>query len=159
MLYGKILYHSIYGYFTILSDDYYIRKLEFGKRTLPANAIWKEDHPLLQAASQQLTEYFEGARQSFSLPLTPDGTPFQKAVWDALQQIPYGETLSYGALAKLLDKPKASRAVGGACHQNPIVIMIPCHRVIGANGQLTGFGGGIQLKKALLDLERNHQLK
>ena len=156
MLYGKILYHSIYGYFTILSDDYYIRKIEFGKHGLPEDAMWQEDHPLLQMAEQQLTEYFSGKRQQFSLPLAADGTAFQKSVWTALQQIPYGQTTSYGALAKLLDRPKAARAVGGACHHNPIVIVIPCHRVVGANGNLTGFGGGIPLKQALLALEADH---
>ena len=159
MLYGKILYHSTYGYFTILSDDYYIRKLEFGKRPLPEGAVWLENHPLLQMAEQQLMEYFDGKRLQFSLPLAPDGTTFQKVVWDALQQIPYGETVSYGILAKMLGRPKAARAVGGACHQNKIVIVIPCHRVVGANGDLTGFGGGIPLKKALLDLERKNQDK
>lgn len=155
MLYGKILYHSIYGYFTILSDDYYIRKIEFGKQSLPDEAIWREDHPLLQQAKRQMMEYFNGMRKEFSLPLAPDGTAFQKSVWTLLQQIPYGETLSYGALAKMLDRPKAARAVGGACHQNPIVIVIPCHRVIGSNGKLTGFGGGITLKHELLKLESN----
>lgn len=155
MLYGKILYHSIYGYFTIQSDDYYIRKIEFGKQSLPDEATWCEDHPLLQQAEHQMMEYFHGMRKEFSLPLAPDGTAFQKSVWTLLQQIPYGETFSYGALAKMLDRPKAARAVGGACHQNPIVIVIPCHRVIGSNGKLTGFGGGIALKEELLKLESN----
>jgi len=153
MLYGKILYHSEFGYFTIISDDYYIRKIQFGKQSLPDSAVWVESHPLLKLAEDQMIEYFSGKRSAFSLPLAPDGTPFQLAVWKVLQQIPYGETISYGTLAGLLDRPKAARAVGGACHQNPIVIVIPCHRVIGANGNLTGFGGGIQLKHALLDLE------
>ena len=102
-----------------------------------------------------MMEYFHGMRKEFSLPLAPDGTAFQKSVWTLLQQIPYGKTLSYGALAKMLDRPKAARAVGGACHQNPIVIVIPCHRVIGSNGKLTGFGGGVALKEELLKLESN----
>ena len=153
MIYGKILYHSIYGYFTILSDDYYIRKIEFGKRRPSADIVWQEDHPLLQQAAWQMMEYFDGKRKFFSLPLAPDGTEFQKMVWTSLQQIPYGKTVSYGELAKSLERPNAARAVGGACHQNPIVIVIPCHRVIGASGKLTGFGGGIELKKALLQLE------
>ena len=156
MLYGKILYHSTFGSFTILSDDYYIRKIEFGKHPPPDNAVWQENHPLLQEAERQMKEYFSGKRKTFSLPLAPDGTQFQKAVWALLQQIPYGETISYGALAKRLDRPKAARAIGGACHRNPIVIVIPCHRVVGVNGHLTGFGGGIPLKKALLKLETDH---
>ena len=156
MLYGKILYHSTFGSFTILSDDYYIRKIEIGKHPLPDNAVWQENHPLLQEAERQMKEYFSGKRKTFSLPLAPDGTQFQKAVWALLQQIPYGETISYGALAKRLDRPKAARAIGGACHRNPIVIVIPCHRVVGVNGHLTGFGGGIPLKKALLKLETDH---
>ena len=159
MLYRKILYHSIYGYFTILSDDYYIRKINFGKQCLPPDAVWSENHPLLQQAEHQMNEYFAGKRGIFSLPLAPNGTQFQKSVWTLLQQIPYGETLSYGALAKLLDRPKAARAVGGACHQNPIVIVISCHRVIGSNGKLTGFGGGIERKEALLKLETDQLLK
>ena len=111
---------------------------------------------MLQEAERQMKEYFSGKRKIFSLPLAPDGTQFQKAVWALLQQIPYGETISYGALAKRLDRPKAARAIGGACHRNPIVIVIPCHRVVGVNGHLTGFGGGIPLKEALLKLETDH---
>ena len=103
-----------------------------------------------------MKEYFSGKRKTFSLSLAPDGTQFQKAVWALLQQIPYGETISYGTLAKRLDRPKAAQAIGGACHRNPIVIVIPCHRVVGVNGHLTGFGGGIPLKKALLKLETDH---
>lgn len=156
MLYGKILYHSTFGSFTILSDDYYIRKIEFGKHPLPDNAVWQENHPLLQETERQMKEYFSGKRKTFSLSLAPDGTQFQKAVWALLQQIPYGETISYGTLAKRLDRPKAAQAIGGACHRNPIVIVIPCHRVVGVNGHLTGFGGGIPLKKALLKLETDH---
>lgn len=153
MLYRKVLYHSIYGYFTILSDDHYIRKIEFGKQRPSDDVVWQEDHPLLQQAACQMIEYFDGKRKAFALPLAPAGTDFQKAVWRSLQQIPYGKTISYGELAKSLRRPNAARAVGGACHQNPIVIVIPCHRVIGSSGKLMGFGGGIELKKALLQLE------
>lgn len=154
MLYRKILYHSAVGYLTILSDDHYIRKICFGKQELPEDVRLSENHPLLTKAQQQLTEYLEGKRQVFSLPLKPTGTPFQQMVWDALQQIPYGSTRTYGELAQQIGRPKAARAVGGGCHNNPIVIVIPCHRVIGVNGGLTGFAGGLDIKKTLLELER-----
>ena len=106
------------------------------------------------AVRRQLDEYFAGARRSFDLPLAPEGTEFQRRVWLALREIPYGETTSYGDLAGRLGRPGASRAVGRANATNPIPIVIPCHRVIGADGSLTGFGGGIDLKRRLLELER-----
>lgn len=110
--------------------------------------------PLLQEAEEQLNEYFAGVRREFDLPLAPQGTPFQQAVWATLQKIPYGEVRTYGQLAAALGKPKASRAVGGACHCNPIAILIPCHRVVGANGSLTGYAGGLDVKEYLLELEK-----
>ena len=102
----------------------------------------------------QLREYFGGHRAQFDLPLAPEGTAFQRTVWRHLQDIPYGETISYGELAKRVGNPKASRAVGAANGQNPIPIVIPCHRVIGSNGKLTGFGGGLPTKEALLAIEK-----
>lgn len=110
--------------------------------------------PLLQEAEEQLTEYFAGIRREFDLPLAPKGTPFQQAVWAQLLQIPYGETRTYGQLAAALGKPGAGRAVGSACHCNPLAILIPCHRVLGANGSLTGYSGGLDVKEYLLELER-----
>lgn len=107
-------------------------------------------------ARQQLSEYFEGSRQSFDLNLRPDGTEFQLRVLEELQQIPYGSTVSYGDVAERIGKPKAVRAVGAANGRNPIPIVIPCHRVIGSDGKMTGFGGGIPTKKALLRLELEH---
>jgi methylated-DNA-[protein]-cysteine S-methyltransferase len=104
-------------------------------------------------ALRQLREYFAGARTDFDLPLAPEGTEFQRGVWQRLQEIPYGQTISYGELARRIGNPQASRAVGAANGQNPIPIVIPCHRVIGANGKLTGFGGGLPVKEALLALE------
>jgi methylated-DNA-[protein]-cysteine S-methyltransferase len=104
-------------------------------------------------AIRQLKEYFAGRRTEFDLPLAPEGTEFQREVWRRLQEIPYGETISYGELARRVGNPNASRAVGAANGSNPIPIIIPCHRVIGANGKLTGFGGGLPTKKALLALE------
>lgn len=109
--------------------------------------------PLLAAACRQLHEYFAGQRQQFTLPLAPQGTKFQQTVWQALRTIPYGQTWSYGQLARQIGKPGASRAVGAANGRNPIPIIIPCHRVIGADGSLTGFGGGLPTKIALLQLE------
>jgi len=112
--------------------------------------------PLLSAASLQLLEYFHGRRRVFDLPLAPAGTEFQKRVWAALQHIPYGETRSYQDIAISINNPRACRAVGQANHSNPIPIFIPCHRVIGAQGHLVGYGGGLWLKAYLLELERNH---
>lgn len=110
--------------------------------------------PLALMAYTQLTEYFEGKRKEFTLPLAPEGTEFRKKVWKALCDIPYGETRSYGDIAKAVGNPKASRAVGGANNKNPIIIVIPCHRVIGADGSLTGYACGIEIKKRLLELEK-----
>ena len=103
---------------------------------------------------QQLEAYFAGELQRFDLALAPDGTDFQQAVWQALTTIPYGATCSYGEIARQIGKPKASRAVGAANGQNPIPIIIPCHRVIGSTGKLTGFGGGLAAKEILLELEQ-----
>lgn len=109
---------------------------------------------VLEMAGTQLMEYFQGKRKEFSLPLSPEGTPFQKKVWEALQKIPYGQTRSYGEIAAQIGNPKACRAVGGANNKNPIMIFIPCHRVIGADGSLVGFGGGLPAKRYMLDLEK-----
>ncbi len=108
---------------------------------------------LLAQARQQLTEYFAGSRTTFDLPLEPGGTPFQQSVWDALRTIPYGTTTSYGAIARRLGDVRATRAVGAANGQNPIPIVVPCHRVVGARGELTGFGGGLDRKRWLLEHE------
>lgn len=109
---------------------------------------------VLVRAAAQLDEYFAGERRDFDLPLAPRGTPFQVAVWRALARIPFGETCSYGELARTVGRPSASRAVGAANGANPIAIILPCHRVIGASGTLTGYGGGLPLKRWLLDHER-----
>jgi methylated-DNA-[protein]-cysteine S-methyltransferase len=107
----------------------------------------------LATAAEQLQQYFAGERRAFDLDLAPDGTPFQRQVWAALRAIPYGATVSYGELARTLARPDRARAVGAAVGRTPIPIVIPCHRVIGADGSLTGYGGGLQRKAALLDLE------
>lgn len=111
---------------------------------------------ILEKAKKQLEEYFNGTRKEFQLPFNPRGTEFQRKVWEALTAIPYGQTRSYGEIASAVGNPKASRAVGGANHKNPIMIFIPCHRVIGADGSLVGFGGGIEAKKYLLALEKRN---
>ena len=116
------------------------------------NAIKKET-PVIKEALRQLSDYFDGELKKFDLPLKLSGTPFQMKTWEALQTIPYGETRSYGDIAKQIGNGKASRAVGMANHNNPISIVIPCHRVIGANGSLTGYGGGLPVKQQLLELE------
>jgi methylated-DNA-[protein]-cysteine S-methyltransferase len=113
-------------------------------------------HPMLSTVRAQLAEYFGGRRRRFDLPLVLEGTEFQKQVWTELAKIPYGETISYGEQARRIGKPKAMRAVGGANGRNPISIIIPCHRVIGTDGSLTGFGWGTPNKKTLLELERRH---
>ena len=108
---------------------------------------------LLARTHEELTEYFAGKRQKFTIPLAPEGTAFQEQVWQALLTIPYGETRSYGQIAAQIGKPGAARAVGMGNHKNPISILIPCHRVIGADGSLTGYGGGLDIKEYLLRLE------
>lgn len=111
------------------------------------------DHPVLRQAESELSEYFAGRRQTFSVPLDLVGTPFQKQVWSALCDIPFGQTRSYGDLARAIGNPKAVRAVGAANGRNPISIIVPCHRVIGSTGELTGFAGGLAVKEALLKIE------
>ena len=125
------------------------------QRHRPTDAIFGAPAPEpFAAAVEQLAEYFAGQRLDFDLPLAFRGTPFQQRVWSALREIPYGETESYGELANRIGSPGASRAVGLANGRNPIGIIVPCHRVIGASGSLTGYGGGIERKRALLDMER-----
>lgn len=117
---------------------------------------WIYNEKPLRDARRQLEEYFAGARKDFDLPLRLEGTEFQVSVLEALQKIPYGQTVSYGEIAKRIGRPKAVRAVGAANGRNPIPIVVPCHRVIGSSGDLTGFGGGLDTKEALLRLEAEH---
>ncbi|HEY2902366.1 MAG TPA: methylated-DNA--[protein]-cysteine S-methyltransferase [Polyangia bacterium] len=123
----------------------------------PIGALRREqgvrDDRRLQPAARQLDEYFAGRRTRFDLALAPRGTPFQKAVWAALVAIPFGQTASYGDIAQAIGQPAAVRAIGGANHRNPLAIVVPCHRVIGADGSLTGYGGGLDRKRLLLALE------
>ncbi len=119
----------------------------------------QEDAHALTAAMSQLREYFAGSREAFSLPLDVSGTAFQRAVWSQVMRIPYGATVTYGDIAQLVGKPKASRAVGRAVGANPVPIIIPCHRVVGAGGALTGFGSGLDVKEMLLRLEGAYPLQ
>ena len=124
---------------------------------LPEHRIEDLDHPVLAATACQLEEYFLGERTMFHLPLAPRGTPFQLQAWQALREIPYGETRSYGEQAARIGRPTASRAVGAANGCNPIPIVVPCHRVVGSTGMLTGFAGGLDAKRWLLDHECNYR--
>lgn len=123
--------------------------------TQPQKALLQTTE-LLSMATIQLDEYFQGKRTVFSLPFKLTGTPFQLAVWKELQNIPYGQTTSYKEIAQKINKPKACRAVGMANNKNPLPIIIPCHRVIGSNGKLIGYAGGLKLKNYLLELEKSH---
>ena len=136
------------GRLSIGCEDGAITELRFGPAGGP-----RGEHPLLERCGEELAEYFQGSRRSFTLPLNPKGTTFQRAVWAALEEIPYGEVRSYGQIAARIGKPRAARAVGMANHRNPISILIPCHRVIGADGRLVGYGGGLWIKERLLALE------
>jgi len=144
------------GTLLLMADHAGLRQIHFPERghaRKPAPG-WVADPAPLQEAIRQLRAYFAGELETFSLPLAPEGTPFQRNVWQELCAIPYGDTISYGELARRIGNPKASRAVGLANGSNPIPIIIPCHRVIGSNGKLTGYGGGLPIKEKLLALER-----
>ena len=140
------------GLVAILWQNENPRRIRLASQTEDAN------HPILLKTESQLFEYFTGKRQHFDLPLDPQGTPFQRAVWDALLAIPFGETRTYGQLARQLGNPNATRAVGAANGRNPIAIIVPCHRVVGSTGKLTGFAGGLESKSYLLHLE-THTLR
>lgn len=145
------------GRLLLAADEGGLRMVSFADGRTPAHAeaSWKKGGVALREPVRQLRAFFAGDLQRFDLPLAPEGTEFQRRVWHELQQIPYGETISYGELARRVGNPAASRAVGLANGSNPIAIIIPCHRVIGSNGKLTGYGGGLENKRWLLDFERN----
>ena len=144
------------GSLLLAADDAGLRQILFvnGRHPAQPESSWKEDRAPLKETTRQLQAYFAGELTNFDLQLAPEGTPFQLAVWHRLCDIPYGKTISYGQLASRIGNPKASRAVGLANGSNPIPIVIPCHRVIGSNGKLTGYGGGLPIKEKLLALER-----
>jgi len=128
--------------------------MQEGRRPMRVASGWRRDDDAFRDARRQLSEYFAGRRTRFGLALVMRGSAFQRRVWQALQEIPYGETISYGELARRIGQPSAARAVGLANGSNPISVIVPCHRVIGSNGALTGYGGGLVRKRLLLDLER-----
>ena len=143
------------GPLLVAADDAGLRRIHFqrGPQTLEADPAWRRDPPAFREVARQLAEYFARERRAFDLPIAPEGTPFQLETWRALVAIPYGTTISYGELARRIGKPEAVRAVGAANGANPLPIVVPCHRVIGADGSLTGFGGGTERKQLLLGLE------
>ena len=136
----------------LIATETHLINIQF---TQPQKALLQTTE-LLSMATIQLDEYFQGKRTVFSLPFKLTGTPFQLAVWKELQNIPYGKTTSYKEIAQKINKPKAYRAVGMANNKNPLPIIIPCHRVIGSNGKLIGYAGGLKLKNYLLELEQSH---
>ena len=148
--------NSPIGRLLLGGDDRGLHCIEFlpARDARPVPPDWIENPAALSAPAGELQEYFAGTRRDFSLQLAPQGTPFQRRVWETLLEIPYGATWSYGELASRIGQPTASRAVGLANGRNPLPIVIPCHRVIGSNGSLTGYGGGLPIKQRLLDLER-----
>ena len=143
------------GELVLLSDGRCLRGLymQDGRKPVRVDAGWEASDEPFTEVRRQLDEYFAGERTSFDLPIELDGSPFQLRVWAALQDIPFGQTISYGELARRIDKPGAARAVGLANGANPIAVIVPCHRVIGADGSLTGYGGGMANKRLLLGLE------
>lgn len=152
MSYATITMASPVGVLTLLASERGLAAVLWGEETRvrigPRRA--DPDNPVLAEARRQLDAYFSGQRTAFDLPLDPEGTPFQQRVWQALRDIPFGETRSYGAIARAIGQPNAVRAVGAANGRNPISIVVPCHRVIGSDGSMTGFGGGIANKRWLL---------
>jgi methylated-DNA-[protein]-cysteine S-methyltransferase len=154
-------YESPVGQLLLAGDTQGLKWIGFpeGKGHLDPNPDWVENDAFFAEARRQLGAYFNGDLKEFSLPLAPHGTEFQLTVLEALQRIPFGETRSYGELARDIGKPNASRAVGAANGRNPLPIVIPCHRVIGSNGSLTGFGGGLEIKQFLLNLEKPGQAR
>jgi len=140
------------GTLTLIEEDGALTGMHFGVRDGE-----RKSTALLERAAVQLAEYFAGERETFDLPLKPAGTEFQRAVWSALSSIAFGETVSYAHIAKKIGRPSAVRAVGAANGQNPIALIIPCHRVIGADGSLTGYGGGLSKKRWLLDHENSQR--
>jgi methylated-DNA-[protein]-cysteine S-methyltransferase len=154
--YYSLLNHPT-GIVSLIVNDEGLEQIRFDA-SVPDEAVQCNDHPILRETRRQLDAYFAGELQDFGLPLDLKGTPFQIRVWQALLEIPYGETRSYAEQARVVGSPEAVRAVGAANGRNPIPIVVPCHRVIGSNGKLTGFGGGLPLKRWLLDLESHPRL-
>ena len=151
-------FDSPVGRLLLVLDGQGLRRVHFerGRETLVPDEDWERGPGALHETRTQLKAYFAGKLREFALPLAPQGTEFQKRVWLTLLRIPYGATASYGEIARAVGEPGASRAVGAANGQNPLAIVVPCHRVIGADGSLTGYGGGLLNKRILLELEQKH---
>ena len=149
---------GLIGALTLVGDEQGLRQIVFPNKKTPfaIHDDWQKRPELLASVRAQLRAYFNGELKRFDLTLAPVGTPFQLQVWQALLDIPYGELVSYKAIAEAIGSPKAARAVGGAVGKNPIPIIVPCHRCVGSDGSLTGFGGGLDTKKRLIDLERSN---
>ena len=151
------LYDSPHGQMLLAANDEGICGVYFdGQKHFPKREEqWRRDrrHPQLTQAKRELAEYFAGKRSRFEVPLAPEGTPFQRAVWKAIRTVGFGETISYGELARRAGCPGSARAAGAATGRNPIGIIVPCHRIVGSNGSLTGYAGGLEKKRALLALE------
>jgi methylated-DNA-[protein]-cysteine S-methyltransferase len=153
-----LLYDTIdspIGTLLLVGDGHALHRVDMqqGRRPTRIDPSWQRDPEALADAATQLSEYFAGSRRAFELDLSMAGNPFERRVWDELVEIPYGETASYGEIAQRVGAASAARAVGLANGRNPIAVIVPCHRVIGADGSLTGYGGGLERKRFLLDLE------
>lgn len=146
-------FNSPVGMLKIVQEDNFITQISFADGAAETGA----ETPCIKKAKEQLELYFQGKLKQFDLPLNPKGTDFQKKVWKALQTIPYGETVSYKEIAQAVGSPKAYRAVGSANNKNPIVIVVPCHRVIGSNNKLVGYAGGLDIKQQLLTMEQKYK--
>lgn len=157
MKYGITINTKI-GVLSLIEEDNKIMAIEIGKKMEQEEFVVKET-PLLQETQKQVIEYLEGNRKNFTIPFSLKGTKFMKAVWTALQEIPYGEVRNYGQIAKKVGNPKAARAVGMANHRNPLPILIPCHRVIGTSGKLVGYACGLEIKQFLLELEQKNKTR
>lgn len=155
-MYYDYLETGLIGTLTMVGHEQGLIHLDFekGKYPLPIQPDWQRKASVFKEVKAQLRAYFKRELRQFDLPLAPKGSVFQHKVWEALRQIPYGQLVSYGDIARAMGNPKAVRAVGGANGKNPISIIVPCHRVVGSDGSLTGFGGGLEIKQRLIDLER-----
>ncbi len=149
-----VIFQTLLGMVGISEQDGAITELFFAKDA--KENVGGLVTPLLKEAEKQLLEYLAGTRTIFDLPISAKGTEFQKKVWEALRNIPYGETRSYQQVAKMIDQPNASRAVGMANNKNPILILTPCHRVLGSDGRLVGYAAGLDIKQRLLELEKSY---
>ena len=154
----SIIVESPLGVLTVKAQDGYVSSIGLAQEGSDGGSTKSADSEVLRNAARELNEYFAGKRTEFKFPMRAEGTPFQQKVWQALREIPFGQTRAYGEIAGLIGQAKASRAVGMACNRNPIMIAVPCHRVVGAKGALVGYAYGTDTKQRLLSLERESHL-